>query len=173
MIDSEHRYPRTKDAMYCIMYEVPNEKYPSLCQIECHLEEYTECPSYDCLVGEEELTVNDDYISFHWYETLPSCSIHCMLPKYPPEVPRVKTVLTKSCQECDDLFNADLDYVPCKFRKKEHLVHHTKPFQIFFEKYYLVTMTRYKYYYFLRIILSKQNVEDVCLLNLLVREMMS
>ena len=122
---------------------------------------------------EEELTIFDDYISFHWYETLPSCSIHCMLPKYPPEVPGVRNVLTKSCQKCDDFFQADPNYVKGTFRKKKHLVHHTKPFQEFFEKYYLVTMTRYKYHYFLRIMLSKRNVEDIRLINLLVGEMMS
>ena len=70
-------------------------------------------------------------------------------------------------------FHADPDYVKGTFRKKKHLVHHTKPFQEFFEKYYLVTMTRYKYHYFLRIMLSKRNVEDVRLINLLVGEMMS
>ena len=54
-----------------------------------------------------------------------------------------------------------------------YLVHQTKPFQVFFKDYYMYTMKQYRKHYFHKIILSKQNVEDIRLINLLAGELMS
>ena len=96
-----------------------------------------------------------------------------MLPKYPPPVEGVKKVQTKICAPCSISFLADPEYVRGTFRKKKYLIHQTKSFPVFFKDYYIVTMKRYIKHYFHKIILSKRNVEDVRLINLLVGELMS
>ena len=75
-VNGNHRYPRVKDAMYCMMCKAPDEQFPSLRHIDCVLSECTDCPKYDQPKEEQEIDNNDEHISFHWYDTLPSCSIH-------------------------------------------------------------------------------------------------
>jgi hypothetical protein len=84
--------------MFCCLCALSDEEYQSLHKVDCVLGECKSFPGYDRLP--EELEMTED-ISFHWYDTLPSCSVHNMLPKYPPEVEGVKPVQTKSCRACD------------------------------------------------------------------------
>jgi hypothetical protein len=78
-----------------------------------------------------------DDVSFHWYDTLPSCFIHNMLPKYPPEVEGVKVAQTKSCLACDMEQERDEKYVRGGFYKQKYLTKKKVPFQIFSKDYYL------------------------------------
>jgi hypothetical protein len=72
------------------------------------LGECESCPGYDR--PPEELEMDND-ISFHRNDTSPSCSIHNMLPKYPPEVEGETLVQTKSCRVCDLEYERDNKYV--------------------------------------------------------------
>jgi hypothetical protein len=156
--NGEHRFPNAKDAMFCCLCAPPDEEYQSLHKLDCVLGECDSCPGYER--PPEELEMTQD-ISFHWYDTLPSCSIHNMLPKYPPEVEGVTRVQTKSCRACDLEHERDKKYVRGGFYKRKYLTKKKVPFQVFYKEYYLKQLKKYTYHRFLKIILSKSNTEDI------------
>jgi hypothetical protein len=156
--NGEHRFPNAKDAMFCCLCSPPDEEYQSLHKLDCVLGECESCPGYDR--PPEELEMDND-ISFHWYDTLPSCSIHNMLPKYPTEVEGVTLVQTKSCRACDLEQERDKKYVRGGFYKRKYLTKKKVPFQIFYKEYYLKQLKKYTYHRFLKIILCKSNTEDI------------
>jgi hypothetical protein len=149
--NGEHRFKTAKDAVFCTMCEPPDDEFKSLHKIECVLGECTSCPGYDR--PPEEIEMEND-ISFHWYNTLPSCSIHKMLPKYPSEEPGVRLIQTKSCPTCDLDQELDKKYVWGEFYKGKYLTKIQKPFQEFFHDFYLPTLKKYTYHRFLKIILN-------------------
>jgi hypothetical protein len=156
--NGEHCFPNAKDAMFCCLLAPPDEEYQSLHKLDCVLGECDSCPGYDR--PPEELEMDYD-ISLHWYDTLPSCSIHNMLPKYPPEREGVTLVQTKSCRACDMEHERDNKYVRGGFYKRKYLTKQKVPFQVFYKEYYLKQLKKYTYHRFLKIILSKSNTEDI------------
>jgi hypothetical protein len=152
--NGEHRFKTAKDAMICCLCPPPDDEFKSLHKLECVLGECTICPGFDR--PPEEVAMKDDdeltrkYISFHWYDTLPSCSIHKMLPKYPPEEPGVRLIQTKSCPTCDLDQELDKKYVRGGFYKRKYLTKTQKPFQEFFHDFYLPTLKKYTYHHFLK-----------------------
>lgn len=81
MINGENCYPRAKNAIYFTVCAAPDEQYKSLCSIECVLGECNDCPAYNILLEEIEITDNDNHIPFHWYDDiLPSYLFYCVLP---------------------------------------------------------------------------------------------
>ena len=84
-----------------MMCPPPDPTFPSLHKIDCVLNQCKECKQYDVPEQEARLTDNDPHIRFHWYDTLPSCTIHGMLPKYPPPVEGQRKVQTKTFPYCD------------------------------------------------------------------------
>ena len=84
--DGKPRYASAKDALQCLMCPPPDPTFPSLHKIDCVLNQCNKYKQYDVPEQEARLTNNDPHIRFHWYDTLPSCTIHGMLPKYPPPV---------------------------------------------------------------------------------------
>ncbi|OEU12948.1 hypothetical protein FRACYDRAFT_243200 [Fragilariopsis cylindrus CCMP1102] len=159
----EARFKTAKLAMVCCLCAPPDDRFPSLHKLDCVMGECTACPGFDR--PPEELTMDND-ISFHWYDVLPSCSLHNMLPKYPPEVDGLRHVQTNSCFECDIQSEADPKYVRGGFYKRKYLTQKKCGFQEFFTKYYLPHLKKYTYHRFLKIILSKSNIEDVRLSRL-------
>ncbi|OEU19555.1 hypothetical protein FRACYDRAFT_235613 [Fragilariopsis cylindrus CCMP1102] len=159
----EARFKTAKLAMVCCLCAPPDDRFQSLHQLDCVTGECTACPGFDR--PPEELTMNND-ISFHLYDVLPSCSIHNMLPKFPPVVDGERHVQTKSCVECDLLLEADPNYVRGGFYKRKYLTQKKCGFQEFFTDYYLPHLKKYTYHRFLKIILSKSNIEDVRLSRL-------
>ena len=166
MIDGASRFPTAKAALQCMMCAVPDTKFPSLHKIECVLDECNDCKPYDRPQEEELLNDTDDPIYFHLYDTLPSCSLHGMLPKFPPRVPGIRLIRTKTCSECDEKRLEDVTYKAGKFRTKKYLTKQRKTFQDFYKNYYTPMLIKYKYHRFLKIILSKANIEDVRLQRL-------
>ncbi|OEU07188.1 hypothetical protein FRACYDRAFT_251490 [Fragilariopsis cylindrus CCMP1102] len=154
----EARFKTAKLAMVCCLCAPPDDRFQSLHQLDCVTGECTACPGFDR--PPEELTMNND-ISFHLYDVLPSCSIHNMLPKFPPVIDGVRLVQTKSCVQCDLLLEADPNYVRGGFYKRKYLTQKKCGFQEFFTDYYLPHLEKYTYHRFLKIILSKSNIEDV------------
>jgi hypothetical protein len=144
--------------MYCCLCAPPDEEYQSLHKLACVLGECESCPGYDR--PPEELDMTDD-MYFHWYDTLPSCSIHNMLPKYSPEVEGVTRVQAKSCRACDMENERDIKNVREGFYKRKCLTKKKVLFQVFYKEYYLKQMKKYTYHCFLKIILSKSNTEDI------------
>ena len=159
----EARFKTAKLAMVCCLCAPPDDRFQSLHQLDCVTGECNACPGFDR--PPEELTMNND-ISFHLYDVLPSCSIHNMLPKFPPVVDGERHVQTKSCVECDLLLEADPKYVRGGFYKRKYLTQKKCGFQEFFTEYYLPHLKKYTYHRFLKIILSKSNIEDVRLSRL-------
>lgn len=94
------------------------QTFPSFCCIKCVLGECKDYPGYDKPCEGEEINNNNDHISIYWYDTLPSCSILRMLPKYPPEVEVIKRVQTKVRAPCAVLFMADAIFVCGIFKGK-------------------------------------------------------
>jgi hypothetical protein len=137
--NGKHCFPNAKDALCA----PPDEKYQSLHKLDCVLGECESCPGYDR--PPEELEMTED-ISFHWYDTLPSCSIHNMLPKYSPEVEGVTRVQTKSCCACDMEHERDKKYVRGGFYKRKYLTKKKVSFQVFYKEYYLKQLKKYTYW---------------------------
>jgi len=59
------------------------------------------------------------------------------------------------------LQEADEKYIRGGFYKRKYLTQHRCGFQEFYDKYYLPTLKKYTYHRFLKIILSKANIEDI------------
>jgi hypothetical protein len=108
----KNRFKKPKDALFCCMCAPPDEQYHSLHKLDCVLGKCDTYPGYERPPEEFEMTED---ISFHWYDTLPSFSIHNILPKYPPEVEGVTLVRTKSCVACDMEQERDKKYVRGSF----------------------------------------------------------
>ena len=106
------------------------------------MEECDQCKPYNRPQEEIELKDSDDHVSFHWYDTLPFCSIHKILPKYPPgpDPPTGKKKQTKSCAQCNAQKAIDPDFECGKFRKRVCMIRQRKPFQEFYHKYYIPTL---------------------------------
>ncbi|OEU12086.1 hypothetical protein FRACYDRAFT_244336 [Fragilariopsis cylindrus CCMP1102] len=163
LVGGEPRFKTAKQAMVCSLCAPPDDRFLSLHKVECILGKCVSCPGFDRPI--EELTMEND-ISFHWYDTLPSCSIHNMLPKYPVADDGVRRVQTKSCVECNVEQIRDPNYVRGGFYKRKYLSQKKCGFQEFFSHYYILYLKRYTYHRFLKIILSKSNIEDVRLSRL-------
>jgi hypothetical protein len=74
--NGEHRFKAAIDAMVCCLCAPPDDWFKSLHKLDCVLGECGSCPSYDEPPEQIEM---ENYKSFHWYDTLPSCSIHNLL----------------------------------------------------------------------------------------------
>jgi hypothetical protein len=83
-----------------------------------------------------------------------------MLPKHPTEVEGVTLVQTKSWRACDLEHERDKKYIRGGFYKQKYLTKKKVPFQVFYKEFYLKQLKKYTYHRFLKIILSKANMED-------------
>ena len=114
-------HPRARDAVKCVQCKSIDSDDPDLIDlihINCAYGKCSDCPTYKLPFTEAKLGSSDRQISFHTYETIPSCSEHLSLP-----------LDSKFCQICSGRREG---YTKGKFSKKRQLVLKQLPFNSFF-----------------------------------------
>ena len=72
--ENKHLHPHPRDALRCI--QCPNVDGFEIPKMECILRRYTDCPEYEGIIFENNLTEYDNKIRFQFFHNVCKYSIH-------------------------------------------------------------------------------------------------
>lgn len=114
LIDDAPPLPKPKDALQNMMCDPPDNCFPSLHKFEFVNKQCDQCKKYP--QPELEKPFHENKIRFHWYETLPLCSKHGMLPKFQQgTVDKKRPTQTQFCEQCVAEKGVDSEFEIGKF----------------------------------------------------------